>query len=33
MKKSKIPTLLAIFVLALGLAAGIYLVQNQQIFR
>jgi len=33
MKKSKIPTLLGIAILALGLAIGVYLVQNQQIFR
>lgn len=33
MKKSKIPTLLGIFILILGLAAGIFLIQNQQIFR
>ncbi|MGB6838773.1 MAG: Ig-like domain-containing protein [Microgenomates group bacterium] len=33
MKKSKIPTLLGIVILIFGLAAGILLVQNRQIFR
>lgn len=33
MKKNKIPTLLGIVLLIFGLAAGILLVQNKQIFR
>jgi hypothetical protein len=33
MKKNKIPTLLGIILLVFGLAAGILLVQNKQIFR
>ncbi len=33
MKKSKIPTILGIALLVFGLAAGILLVQNRQIFR
>ena len=33
MKKNKIPTLLGILLLVFGLAAGILLVQNRQIFR
>jgi len=32
-RKTKIPTLIAIIFLVLGLAGGVYLVQQQQIFR
>ncbi len=33
MKKNKIPTFLGIILLIIGLAAGIFLVQNEQIFK
>ena len=33
MNKGKIPTILGIFILIIGLAAGVFLVQNKQIFR
>lgn len=33
MKKSKIPTIIGIFLLTAGLAAGVLLVQNRQIFK
>jgi hypothetical protein len=33
MKKSKFPTLIGIILLLLGVAAGVFLIQNQQIFK
>jgi len=33
MRKTKIPTILGILVLAIGVIVGVYLVQNRQIFR
>lgn len=33
MKKIKFPTLIGIVILVIGIAAGVYLVQNKQIFR
>lgn len=33
MKNRKIPTILGILILVIGIAAGVYLVQNRQIFR
>lgn len=33
MKKSKIPTIIGLFILVFGLAAGVLLVRNQNIFR
>lgn len=33
MKKSKIPTIIGVVLLVVGVAAGIFLIQNQQIFR
>ena len=33
MRKSKIPTIIGLFLLVLGLAAGVLLVRNQNIFR
>ena len=33
MRKSKIPTIIGIFILVFGLAAGVLLVRNQNFFR
>jgi hypothetical protein len=33
MKKAKIPTILGILILAIGVVVGVYLVQNRQLFR
>jgi hypothetical protein len=33
MKKNKMPTILGILILVAGLAAGVFLIQNQQVFK